>query len=441
VKILLPSLAALTFVWAFSAISFAATPADQTAIPAELLPYNGPSRNDVDATTIKGKVMCGYQGWFSTPGDGVNNHYVHWGVGDHIRADTLTVDYWPDMTDYPKSEWMPVEGLKHKDGSQAYLFSSQRQATTDVHFKWMKQYGIDGVYVQRFVVGCGNPNSVHTTGMLAHARNAANKYGRTFSITYDMSGMPTDKLYDTMTNDWKFLVDKMQITKDKRYLHQGGKPVLQIFGFYPERFSPEVANKIIDFFKNDPKYGTFLVCSGAWWWRSINNPGWPEIYRRFDAMTPWNPGNSTMSKDGKNKIASTDYWVDDIKECRKVGMMYMPVIYPGFTWDNLQRAYGHPQDTGHPLPRRGGAFMWEQFVAATRDKADTIFIAMFDEVDEGTAILKVTNDPPVGIFMATYEGYPSDLYLRLTGYGTKMFRGEVPLTTTVKPELIGPKSR
>jgi hypothetical protein len=404
--------------------------ADDARIAPELAPYKGKSRNDVDATTIKGKVLCGYQGWFSTPGDGRANHYVHWSINaEKLRADTVTVDYWPDMTDYPKSEWMPVEGIKHKDGSQAYLFSSGRQKTMDVHFKWMKEYGIDGVFVQRFV--CGLQNPPEASGMLATARNSANKYGRVFSITYDLSGTPSDKLYDMVTNDWKFLVDKMQITKDKRYLHENGKPVLQIFGFYPERFPVETANKLIDFFKNDPKYGTFLCCSGAWWWRSIEDKGWPEIYRRFDAITPWNPGNS-MGKKGDDKIsmASTDYWTADIAECRKAGVLYMPVAYPGFTWDNLQRAYGNPQGAGHPLSRRGGDFLWEQFVAATKLKADCIFVAMFDEVDEGTAILKVTNDPPAGIFMATYEGKPSDWYLRLTGQGTRMFRGKIPLTET-----------
>ncbi|MDO8586416.1 MAG: glycoside hydrolase family 71/99-like protein [Armatimonadota bacterium] len=407
--------------------------ADEGAkLSPELAPYKGPSRNDVDATTLKGKVMCGYQGWFSTPGDGPANRYIHWSMNaEKVLANSVTVDYWPDMTDYPKSEWMPVAGLKHKDGRQAYLFSSARPATMDVHFKWMREYGIDGVYVQRFVCGLENPPSA--SGMLAQARNSANRHGRVFSITYDMSGTPTEKLYDWMVNDWKFLVDRMKITKDKRYLHHNGKPVLQLFGFYPERFPAETANKIIDFFKNDPKYGTFLVCSGAWWWRSINDAdwaGWPAIYRRFNAITPWNPGNSTMSADNKFSMASTSYWADDLKECRKLGIMYMPVIYPGFTWDNLQRAYGNPQGAGHPLSRRGGDFLWEQFVTATEQKVDTIYIAMFDEVDEGTAIFKVTNDPPVGIYMATYEGKPSDWYLRLTGYGTKMFRGRVPLTKT-----------
>src|SRR5580658_2793013 len=39
---------------------------------AELMrPYAGPSLPGVDATTMRGKVLCGYQGWFAAEGDGL----------------------------------------------------------------------------------------------------------------------------------------------------------------------------------------------------------------------------------------------------------------------------------------------------------------------------------------------------------------------------------
>ena len=56
------------------------------------------------------------------------------------------------------------------------------------------------------------------------------------------------------------------------------------------------------------------------------------------------------------------------------------------------------------------------------------YIAMFDEIDEGTAIFKCTNDPPVGASVfQTYEGRPSDHYLKLCGLGGKLLRGERPV--------------
>ena len=59
-----------------------------------------------------------------------------------------------------------------------------------------------------------------------------------------------------------------------------------------------------------------------------------------------------------------------------------------------------------------------------------LYIAMFDEVDEGTAIFKCTNNPPTdgGSKFVTFNGLPSDFYLRLAGQAGKLLRDEIPLT-------------
>ena len=78
------------------------------------------------------------------------------------------------------------------------------------------------------------------------------------------------------------------------------------------------------------------------------------------------------------------------------------------------------------MPRRGGAFLWDQFRDLGRVGAGAAYVAMFDEVDEGTAIFKVTSAPPTQGRFATYEGLPPDFYLRLTGEGAKLIRGGRP---------------
>jgi hypothetical protein len=62
---------------------------------------------------------------------------------------------------------------------------------------------------------------------------------------------------------------------------------------------------------------------------------------------------------------------------------------------------------------------------------DSVYVAMFDEVDEGTAIFKVTSSPPTQAHFVGYEGLPSDGYLRLTGEGIRMLRGERALSADI----------
>ena len=61
-----------------------------------------------------------------------------------------------------------------------------------------------------------------------------------------------------------------------------------------------------------------------------------------------------------------------------------------------------------------------------------IYQAMFDEVDEGTAIFKCSNNPPVGqSTFVTCEGLPSDFYLKLVGQAGRLLREEIPVRNEV----------
>jgi hypothetical protein len=99
----------------------------------------------------------------------------------------------------------------------------------------------------------------------------------------------------------------------------------------------------------------------------------------------------------------------------------MPVVFPGFSWRNLK-------GTDNGIPRRDGAFLWSQFAAAQRAGARCVFVAMFDEVDEGTQIFKVNGTPPKGegFTYLSYGALPSDHYLWLTGEATRLFRSPQP---------------
>lgn len=117
-------------------------------------------------------------------------------------------------------------------------------------------------------------------------------------------------------------------------------------------------------------------------------------------------------------------WKPDIEWCTQHGKEYLPVVFPGFSWHNMKP--GFPLDQ---IPRLQGRFQWAQYVQAKEVGAIMIYQAMFDEMDEGTAIFKCTNSPPVGESrFVIYEGLPSDHYLWLTGMGARLLRGEIEPT-------------
>jgi hypothetical protein len=402
---------AVTFVLA-SLTAIASTARDEPAPP--------PRARVVDATTLRHKVVCGYQGWFRCPGDALDRGWRHWSRdAKKIAPDTLTFEMWPDTSELTDDEKYAAPGFSFPDGKPAHLFSSTHPKTVERHFQWMQQYGIDGVFLQRFLVELGDPT---LDKVLDHVRNSAEKTGRVYAICYDLTSAPKEKLYEQLTADWRRLIDDKKVTKDRRYLHHGGKPVVFVWGFYSDRFGPKLANQIIDFFNVDGKYAATLIGGCQWYWRTEDDAEWVKVFRRFDIISPWNVGN--VSVEGGKKYAATGYWKDDIAEAKKARMAYLPVIYPGFGWTNLKGKDAAKVN----IPRLGGEFFWRQFATAADLGVEMVYVAMFDEVDEGTAIFKVTNTPPNEAKFATYDGLPTDWYLRLTGEGSKVIRGEQKAT-------------
>jgi len=380
--------------------------------------------------------MCGYQGWFRCPGDTADMGWIHWSHdARRIAPDLLCVEMWPDMSEYTAAERFPAPGFTHADGRQAHLFSSDNAATVRRHFEWMRDYGIDGAWLQHFLVDLpgGLPQNLNRypsrLRVLNHVREAAGKTGRAWALSYDIAGMPTDRVFDTLVGDWRKQVDD-KVTQDPRYLHEGSRPVVQIWGFYHNnphnRMTAELANRLIDFFRAPGPYSAFLVGGGDWNWRRNPDPKWHAFYRRFDAYVPWNIGNYVKDAAG-DAHASMGYWAEDRRACDRYGVLWIPSVYPGFSWDNLRRKT--PGTT--IIPRRGGRFLWEQFHELAKLNVGTVYVAMFDEVDEGTAIFKVTSSPPTQGHFVGYEGLPSDWYLRLVGEGARMLRGKRPITAGI----------
>lgn len=389
-------------------------------------PYSGPvysGANPVDTASLTGKILTGYQGWFRTPGDPEGYGWKHYSSSrTEIYSGSLTVDLWPDMAEYTKT--YPAGAFSYPDGTQATLFSSADPETVDLHFTWMAQYGIDTAAVQRFGTTISADYAPDSYRILTLARNAANKTGRAWYVHYDLGNMDTNTMVETLSNDWHFLVTTLQMTGDDRYQRHGGLPVVGVYGFFTNRFSAATANRILDIFQSPGPRQAFVVGSGAHWWRSITTDGWPEVYARMGAYIPWNVGN----KIGTSPVyARTTSWSDDLAAMQAGGRLFIPLVYPGFSWDNLKNYVPGTSLT----PRLDGGFLWEQVKAVHGLGLSTIYVAMFDELDEGTAIFKVANTIPIQGYFVSNGGLATDFYLLLTGYAGKTLRGEVPYQDTV----------
>jgi hypothetical protein len=396
-------------------------------------PSPPPSGPRVDATTLTGKVMVGYQGWFNAEGDGAGRGYNHWTSNRKAPAPgNVRVDLWPDLSEFPASERFPTQ-LKHADGTPAEVFSSHRRPTVLRHFAWMEEHGIDGVFLQRFISSLSRGTSLAANNtVLENVRAGARLHGRVYALMYDLSGFRPGQA-DVLIADWKALLRDTRLTADPNYLHHRGKPLLALWGcgfldHDKPRPSLEDWRRIITFLKEDRTSGGLAIMLGVpSQWRtltrdSVADPALHELIAMADVISPWTPGRYRTPEAASTHAANV--WKPDIAWLRERRIDFLPVAFPGFSWHNMK---GDPLNA---IPRLQGRFFWSQVTAAKRAGADMLYVAMFDEVDEGTAIFKVTNTPPVGdgVRFVTYEGLPSDHYLRLTGLAGKVIRGEHPAT-------------
>jgi hypothetical protein len=110
----------------------------------------GPAAAASPPGDVVGKVTVGYQGWFACVRDDAPiNGWWHWAQNwGQSPSPTKAIVAWPDVRDYPTTCRTAFGNLG--DGQPAMLFSSYDQSTVDVHFRWMKEYGIDTAALQRF---------------------------------------------------------------------------------------------------------------------------------------------------------------------------------------------------------------------------------------------------------------------------------------------------
>jgi hypothetical protein len=373
---------------------------------------------------VVGKITVGYQGWFACKGDGSPiDSWWHWST-DWGQTPTIALKgftSWPDVRDYTNTYASAFPDLGN--GQPAKLFSSFSDQTVDVQFGWMEQFGLDVAALQRFSP-FGIEGPIRDV-MAAKVKSAAEKHGRKFYIMYDVSGWTN--MQSQIKDDW---TNKMKTySSSTAYARQNGKPVVCIWGFgFSDNNHPwdaAACKDVIDWFKGQ---GCYVIGGVPTHWRDQNSDsrsGFINVYKDFDMLSPWMVGRI-----GKI-IEADDFYANvqtaDLKFCKDNGIDYQPCVLPGDLQEH-QRVHGD--------------FMWRQFYNMTRLGPQGIYISMFDEFNEGNQICKTAEDQsmvPAGAGFVTLDedgtACSADYYMRLSGDGGKMFKGEMSLTA-VRPTAV-----
>jgi hypothetical protein len=340
--------------------------------------------------------------------------------------------------------------MTYADGSNAQLFSSHSLSTTRKHFEWMRDYNVHGIYLQRFLTAVetqGSPLFKAKNKVLENVITSAAEYDRKYAVMYDVSGVTDATMYTKIVADWEYLVDTYDILSKPEYVKQNGKPVVAIWGigFKDRGLTSATSQAIIDYFKTNaaPKYRAYVMGGVPEGWSTLSGASetgadWTAVYNSLDMISPWSVGRYSTNS-GADSFKNSKI-VPDLAACNTINKDYMPVIWPGFSWRNLKN------QTLNQTKRNGGQFYWRQAFNAVQAGVKFIYVAMFDEVDEGTAMFKITDikaklpvEAQDRLVSLDIDGInlPSDWYLKLADQTQKMLDGTIPLTSDI-PILTPP---
>jgi hypothetical protein len=363
---------------------------------------------------VVGKVTAGYQGWFTAAGDGSPTNT--WGHQN--------LECWPDVREYATTYQTTHPNLGN--GQPAKMFSAWDQSTVNKHFEWMETYGIDCAALQRFCneITPGSAIKDFRDGIAARVKNAAEAHNRKFYIMYDASGWGN---LQAIKDDWtNTITGSLNLLASPAYAKQNGKAVVSIYGLgyasHPSSAADAIA--LINWFKAQ---GLYVIGSVPGKWRTgtgDSKSGFIDAYKAFNMLSGWAVGRATD--------ASYAPWVTGDRDfCDANGIDYQPCAYPGTSFHNSNP--GSPQNQ---FPRNHGDFLWTQFATFRNAGVRSVYIAMFDEMNEATQIFKTAENAsqaPAGEWFLNLDAdgvaVSSDFYLRLTGDGGKMLKGLIPYTT------------
>ena len=395
-----------------------------------------PSTTGSAYSEFTGKSVAGYQVWFSTgtPTSG----WFHWAGGAQPSVGHLNFEVYPDASEYAAADLTQTGFANLGDGTASKLFNSSNTGVINKHFNWMQTAGIDGVALQRFINGIGSVVNNSPAASPLKVKAAAEATNRIFYICYDISSTGLDDTWDDIIKfDWVYNIEKnYALTSSPAYATVNNKPVVQLWGTGFTDNHPGTAQETIDLINFLKSRGCYVIGGVPTYWLSGTNdskPGFLNAYKTYDMISPWSVGrfgDVAGAMNFKNNLI-----VPDKTFCDQNNIAYLPVVFPGFSWSQWNN---NNVNLPNAIPRKAGDFWWQQAVNIKSAGINAMYLAMFDEYDEGTAIMKAATDytmiPTDQYFVTTSaDGIwtSSDFYLRLAAAGTELMKGTRTSTPAV----------
>ena len=371
-------------------------------------------------TEIRDHIWAGYQAWFSAgPLDkyGAGN-WFHYSRDNRLPPSTknLNVDVWPFTLIY-NPEALVDTGMRRPNGKPLYALSSGHPLVIEKHLELMASAGIQGPFVQRFLSDIRDPKLKKIRNdILARVASASQRTQRVFCVMYDLSGVSNEEVKRILPLDIDEL-ERLRTFSHAQYMTYQSKPLISLWGlgFSDRDLDPDLILQLIDGLHNR---GMAVMGGVPFYFHQgggdMNvNLGWQKVFSVLDVVSPWSVGRYRTEQDFTRRLPKLD---QDRSFVESRGQLFLPVVFPGFSWKNLSQG----RDPSNDIPRAGGRFLRAQLDGYALLKIKSFYIAMFDEVDEGTAVMPlepVTAELPlasnlIGLDVDGQKLAP-DYYLRL----------------------------
>lgn len=243
----------------------------------------------------------------------------------------------------------------------------------------MQENSIDGILVQRFY---GQFDDESFLQLLDQIRTAAEKYGRSFAVEYDLSPIQStdfSNVVPELLDDYANHIAPLMTSS--AYLHQDGRPVLELWGFGVDKkklYAADCATIFHAMRSANPNPYVVLGVQWDWAFDRTQDPDYYNVYLQADVIQPWavGPYNDPSSYEGFYQRTS----ISDKALTDQLGIKYAPSITPGGSASN--RA-----GKGEPFGNRyNGTFFEAQLKHMLDLKPFFVFGAMFDEFPESKSL-------------------------------------------------------